>query len=135
MCNNNKLQFECEKCGSNELAYKKYVLCVTPVVVHPDGTVEYLPSTIDEDDYLATQNGYICKTCGSYVDHCGCRMQTEKELITYLSMDPEEREQQKKDYEELLGAQMYGQEQREGEYIIYHEEVSPAEKLALTQPD
>ena len=130
MGKNNKLQFNCEKCGSNELAYQKYVKCITPISLSEGSHVEYLPSATDEDDYLATLNGYACRSCGHLVEHCGCVIVTEKELKQLSTMDPETRAKEQREYDVLIEAQINEQEQRENEHIVYHEEISAAEKLA-----
>ena len=117
MVKNEKLQFECSECGSKELGYQKYVKCITPVSLNQNGHIEYGLPLLDEDDYLCADNTFICMNCKGFVEQCGCRMETEKELITYLTMDPKVRKQQKREYEELISAQMYDQEQRENEQV------------------
>ena len=104
------LKFECRKCGSHELGHQKYVKCVTPVSVREDGPMEYGPSEIDEDDYLAPLSGFACKSCGRLIEHCGIRLETEKQLIDYLTMEPFDRQHQQQEYAEILDAQMYAQE-------------------------
>jgi len=60
-------------------------------------------------------NGFVCGSCGSLVEHCGIRMETEKQLIDYLTMDPDLREKEQAEYDELLDAQVSAQEQKEKE--------------------
>ncbi len=104
-------KFECRSCGSPELGYQKYVKFMTPVTLQENGNVEYGISQYDEDDYLAILNGFICTSCGSLVKHCGVRMETERQLVDYLTMDPQVRQQQQSEYDELVDAQSYEQEQ------------------------
>ncbi len=54
----------------------------------------------------------------------------EKEFKQLLSMDPEIRAKEQKEYAELIEAQINEQEQRDGKHTICHEEISAAEKLA-----
>ncbi|MBW8016588.1 MAG: hypothetical protein FVQ82_10395 [Planctomycetes bacterium] len=115
MLENKELQFTCQKCGDHKLSYRKYVKCVMPVTIKNDNSLEYGLSIIDEDDYLATLNSFACGACGSLVEHCGIRMETEKQFIYYLSMDSEVRNKEQSEYDELIDAQIYAQEQKEKE--------------------
>ena len=124
MCNNENLEFTCRECGAQELSYLKYVKCTTPVSLQDNGHVEYNQSIIDEDDYLATLNGFACRPCGSLVKHCGFRMETEKQLIDYLTMDPSDRQQQQQEYDELLDAQICAQEQKDKEQELCDQEIT-----------
>ena len=81
----NKVEFECCECKSNQLAYQKYVKCLTPVSLQENGHIEYGPSSYDEDDYLAVSNGFLCADCGHMVEHCGCHFEAEKDLLDYLA--------------------------------------------------
>ncbi len=125
MCEKKKLQFECRSCGSPEFSYHKYVKCVTPVSLQENGHMEYGQSIFDEDDYLTILNGFACTSCGSLIEHCGIRIQTEKELLDYLSMNPDVRQQQQSEYEEHMSAQS---EQERDAWVL--EEMLAAEKLA-----
>ncbi|MFH1615756.1 MAG: hypothetical protein ABIG61_11835, partial [Planctomycetota bacterium] len=87
-----KIKFQCSECGSKNLGYKKFVKCITPVSLQENGQLEYKLSEIDEDDYLATSNGFVCMDCGSFIEHRGCKMETEQELLSYLTMNPKVRE-------------------------------------------
>ena len=69
---NQDLRFTCQQCGADKLAYQKYAKCITPVSLRKDGHIEYGQSTIDEDDSLATLNGFACRCCGTIIEHCGC---------------------------------------------------------------
>ena len=115
MSNKKELQFTCQKCGDHELGYQKYVKCVMPVTIKNDNNLEYDLSIIDEDDYLAILNSFACGACGSLVEHCGIRMETEKQLIDYLTMEPDLREKEQAEYQELIDAQIDAQEQKENE--------------------
>ncbi len=115
MCDDKKLQFTCRKCGAHELGYQKYAKCIAPVSLQENGHMEYGPSEIDEDDYLCAEDGYICLKCGSFVEHRGWRVETEKQLIDYLIMNPDVREQEEKEYGEVMSAQISAQEQKEEE--------------------
>ncbi len=126
MCDDKKLQFTCRECGTHELGYQKHTKCMTPVSLQENGHTEYGQSIFDEEDYLTILNGFACTSCGSLIEHCGFRNQTEKELIGYLSMDPDVRQQQQSEYEELMSAQS---EQEQDAWVV--EAMSAAEKLAL----
>ena len=97
------ISFECYYCGSTELEYQEYVKCTTPVSIQ-DGQVKYGEPLFDQDDNLATFRGYACKSCGKILEHCGVSMETEKQLIDYLEMPEEIRQQQQQEYDEI---QMY----------------------------
>ncbi len=125
MCEKKDLQFTCRECGTHELGYQKYAKCIAPVSLQENGHTEYGQSIFDEDNYLTILNGFICKVCGTLIEHCGFRIQTEKELIDYLSMDPDVRQQQQQEYEELMSDQSY---QERDAWAV--EEMLAAEKLA-----
>ena len=99
-----RVRFECPACGCNELAYQVYAKCITKVELKDDGNIEYGQSKFDPDDYLCTENTFLCANCESYVEHCSFRMETEKELLDYLNMDPEIRKKEQAEYEESLNA-------------------------------
>ena len=108
-----KLVFNCRECGSNKLAYHKYAKCITPAKLQEYNNIEYGLSRIDEDDYICCDNCFICLNCEGFVEHRGFRMETEKDLLDYLTMDPAIRKQEQKEYEEHLIAQAHEQEQNE----------------------
>jgi len=118
------LEFTCQQCGAKELSYQKYAKCITPVSLRKEGHMEYGQSTFDEDDYLATLNGFACRSCGTIIEHCGCRLETEKQLRNYLAIEPYDRLHQQQEYEELLDIQMYAQEQQEKEQELYNKEIA-----------
>ena len=107
------LEFECRECGSNKLAYQKYVKGVAPVTIKDNGHTEYGLSSIDEDDCLAVSNGFCCGNCGCLIEHCGFRFETEQELLDYLTMAPELRNQQQREYEEQLVAVANAQDEQQ----------------------
>lgn len=88
--------FECRECNSGELAYQKYVKCITPVVVHHDGTLEYLQSEFDEDDYIPDGYGYSCGN-GHMITSYGHELQCEGDIIGHLQMTQKEREDEWQD--------------------------------------
>ena len=112
------VKFECRQCGGHELGYQKYVKCLTPVTNKDDGQMEYGLSEIDEDDYLYTDNCFICMNCKGAVEHCGYRFETENQLITYLTMDENIRLQQEKDYKAYIEAQI-AEEREEWDLIDF----------------
>ena len=115
MCDDKKLQFTCQECGAHELGYQKYAKCIAPVSLKENGGVEYGCSEIDENDYLCAEDGFICMNCEAFVEHCGWRIETENQLIDYLTMDPQVREQEEKEYEGYVDAEVCAQEQKEEE--------------------
>jgi len=108
----------CQYCGSEELGYKKYVECVTPVMQHGDGPLEYLTSVINEDEYLASYHGFICGNCGKFIQHCGINITTEKDLSTYNTMDPVLRAEQQAEYDAHIAAQEETQRQKDAETYV-----------------
>ena len=100
------VKFECRACGSHELGYQKYVKCVMPVTINDDGQLEYSLSEIDEDDYLCTENCFICMNCKAAVEHCECKFMTEADLLDYLSMGPAVRDKEHQAYLENLNAML-----------------------------
>ncbi len=93
MCDDKKLQFTCRECGTHELGYQKYTKCMTPVSLQGNGHTEYGSSVIDETDYLCDDEGFVCLNCQAPLEHAGYLIKTEKELIDYLTMDPQVREE------------------------------------------
>ena len=119
-----KVKFTCQNCGDHELGYQKFVKCVAPVLLQGNGHIEYGLSVVDEDDYLCVGNTFICNSCGSLVEHCDIRMETEKELIDYLTMEPFDRLHQQQDHQELIDAQISAQEQKEKEMAMHDNEMT-----------
>ena len=117
MSKEESLQFTCQHCRANELSYHQYAKCIMPAKLQ-NGRIEYRQSIVDEDDSLATLNGFACRSCGRMIEHCGVRLQTEKELLDYLRMEPFDRLHQQQEYQELLDAQIHAQEQKEKEQDV-----------------
>ena len=113
MPKNNHNKFTCPRCGSNKLAYHEYVKCITPVLLQENGHMEYMPSQIDEDDYMPVENTFICMSCEQHVEYCGHRLETEKDLLDYLELDPEIRNKQQQEYQEQLDAMIDAQDQQD----------------------
>jgi len=109
--------FTCTYCGSNNLGYQKYVKCVTPVETEVDGTLVYLPSLFDEEDSIYPVRGFMCLDCGEYITHCGLHMETEDELESYYALDPQERDRQQREHDEVSEAIAESQEQRRQEIM------------------
>lgn len=83
------INFACQHCGSEYLGYQKYVRCIYPVSTE-NGEIEYGPSVIDEENYLAVSCGFMCMSCGRLVEHCGNTFETENDFIDYLSAPQEQ---------------------------------------------
>ena len=107
-------EFKCKNCNGNNLAYQKYVKCTEPVTTHDDGHIEYGPAAINQDDYLAAEFSFICRDCGHFVEHCGHRFETERELLEYFNMDPEKKEQEQQEYDDYISA--IAEEEEEEKY-------------------
>ncbi len=133
MCEKKDLQFTCRECGSDQLAYQKYAKCMTPVSLLENSNIEYGQSIFDEAYYLCVDEGFICLNCESLVDHCGCLMETEKELIDYLTMDPQVREQQQQEHDECVDALSSEQEQKEIEQVNTSATMDIFEKMTINE--
>lgn len=116
MAEKSSMKFECKKCGSNRLGYQKGVLCISPVVIQSDNHVKYGQFKMGEDDYLISQNGFICMDCNIFVSHCSGRMATEKQLLDYLSMDHVVRDKEWAEYEYYLKTQIEAQEELDSDH-------------------
>lgn len=102
MAEKSSMKFECKKCGSNRLGYQKGVLCVSPVAIQSDNHVKYGQFKMGEDEDICFENSFLCMDCNSLVSHCSGRMETEKQLLDYLSMDHDVRDKERAEYEEFL---------------------------------
>ncbi|GAH64103.1 unnamed protein product, partial [marine sediment metagenome] len=60
------------------------------------------PSQVDETNELGEEYGFVCADCDHELRYCGYRIETERELIDYLTISPEERRKKEKQYEELF---------------------------------
>jgi len=115
MSNNKNVEFTCRECGAHELGYQKYAKCTNPVFLQENGNMEYGISQYDEDDYLCADDCFICLNCKSFVEYCGFRIETEKQLLDYLAMAPQIREKEEMEHKALMSDQIYAQEQKEKE--------------------
>ena len=109
-------KFECKKCGCKDLAYHKYVKCVGDVNMD-NGNCVYEISIVDEDDYLPAECGYVCQECGHPLRHWGRWIETEDELMRYLTADPEILAEEERQYEEHEAAVAEELEKEEQENI------------------
>ncbi len=114
-------EFKCEECGSIKLGYKKYVKCTMPVEI-ANGQITYGLSTVDEDNYLATCNGFCCMDCQSLIEYCGCNLETEEELRGYYNLDPKLKQQQQDEYDDIIKAKIEAQEELGRDKLLYEEE-------------
>jgi hypothetical protein len=84
-------KFICEKCGSEELAFGSYAKCLIPVVVR-EGIFEYLEAVVNSDDYIQSTGYFCCSECGPIGNH----LQTEQDLLKYLTGETLNHDQYKK---------------------------------------
>ncbi len=108
--------FQCSKCNSSKLSYQQYVKCTMPVQIQHDGTIYYSPSIINEDHSLGVNYGFCCADCGTMIYHRSDPLQTEGELIWYLSLSEDERQRQENEYFEQIRAQQDYEEQQRREF-------------------
>ena len=114
------LKFKCSCCGSDNLAYKSYVKCITPIQVQQDGVLFYSSSVADTDDELGVENGFCCEDCGQMVEFCGFEIETEEDLFTYLCLSEEEKLKQQQECYELESLRRYRIEQPQQEDLNQH---------------
>ena len=81
------LKFKCPECGSNRLAFHKYVKCIVPVEILRKGRLYYYPVVIDTRDYFKGKIRFCCNDCGHKLTHCGYQVRTEVDLWNYFE-DP-----------------------------------------------
>ncbi len=115
------IKFQCNKCGSSKIGHQKWVGSCSPIKIHNNGHIEYEQAEIDEDDELRGVGGYICQDCGQELYFCGCQIQTEDELISYLSLDPDKRQEQEKFYQESEEETARHEEQRQQDEIATYQ--------------
>ena len=115
--------YKCKKCGCSELDYEKWINCRLPVSEQNDGHIEYGSSQIDEENELVALSGFVCRDCGHRLSYRGCNIETERELLDYLSIDKEIREENEKLYEQCL-AELAHDEEIEEELIEYAAEAA-----------
>jgi len=77
-------EFQCQHCGSTQLAHMQQIRQITPVELDQNGNFVYLYPVIDEDNAIVTEQGYCCGKCGQMLEHHMLQIRTEKELLNYL---------------------------------------------------
>ncbi len=95
-------KFACQKCGSPELSFEKWIKCKIPVVFLDNDHIEYDPAEINEEIELCALSKYACKNCGQNLSFCGENIETEKDLIDFLSLDAEEKRKQEEMYKNAM---------------------------------
>ena len=115
------IKFNCQKCKSSKLSYQKYVSSEAPLTFNPNDFISYEQPQINEEDEAVGLSGYICGTCGHPLYHCGFRIETEKELIDLLTMDPDKRQEQEKLYQDSEEETARQEEQREQDEIATYQ--------------
>jgi hypothetical protein len=78
-------KFECNTCGSQDLAIRRYAKCLIPVVIKDDGTCEYLEAVVDSDDYIDGEDYFCCFNCQKSIENNDLPVQTEKELLEFIN--------------------------------------------------
>ena len=109
--------FNCRRCGGTNLAYQKWVEACMTAQIHDDGHIEYHQAVIDEDNDLGGVGGFVCMDCKDELYFCGCRIQTEEELTSYLSLDQLDREEQNRLYKESIVDEAREEEGRQEEDV------------------
>ena len=79
-----RAEFKCWKCGSNKLAYRKYLEYVAPVEIKSNGLVYYEPRMVDTSEYTNTYSYFCCRDCGAKLVHNNRHVRTTEQLQTYL---------------------------------------------------
>jgi hypothetical protein len=93
-------EFICEKCGSTELGYQKWIYCEEKVLIRPDGQHEYFDQQIDDNKVFGVGCRFICGSCGKSPMLYGDYITDEAELKTYLKLTPAQRAEIQADYEQ-----------------------------------
>ena len=109
--------FTCQKCSSNQLSFEKWIQSREEVVFHPNRHIEYCQAEVNEEKDLGGMSGFVCGTCGNKLCYLGCRIETEKELIDWLCLDPQERQEREKEYQECLDVQAEEEQKRQSEVV------------------
>jgi hypothetical protein len=113
-------KYKCEKCGCEKLSYQKYVKCLSDVDIDENGQIHYGQSIIDEDNYVGAEFGYVCGSCGSRLSHGFNWLETEEELIQYLTTAPEVLAEQQRQFDEYLAEECEMQAQKDKERAEYY---------------
>lgn len=110
-------QFTCSRCGSHDLSLEKWISCEEPLVFHDNGVIEYEAYQVDETEELAGLGGFMCRSCKTPLTYRGCRIETEEDLIAYLALSPEERQEQEELYQACLEQEAQENEAKQKEII------------------
>jgi len=94
-------QFTCQHCKSKKLAYRTYAKSTWPIQILEDGTLYHQEPVIDMDDFLPAEFGFCCGDCGQLIVFCGQNLETEQDLINYLSLSVDHRNQLQSEYDEM----------------------------------
>lgn len=93
--------FTCKRCDNHQLSYQRFIKSTMPVDIE-DGNISYQQPTVDYEDEMPVECGYICRDCGHQVYHAGYWITTESDLIRYLSANPDMLAEQEKEFEAYL---------------------------------
>ena len=113
--------FSCQQCDSKKMYYKKFVKSMTPIILREDGTLEYLVPEHDEDDYVPVDVGLCCENGHMATMYYGYDFTTDKDIVHYLNLTPEERQKERDAYEEHQFDNYEADDECEGD-SYYHEE-------------
>ncbi len=94
------VKFQCYNCGSSNLGYQKWISSCSPINNNDNGHIEYEQTVIDEENELDGADGFICMPCGHELHLYGHRIQTEDDLKSYLSLDPDKQKEEERLYKE-----------------------------------
>lgn len=108
--------FTCKRCGSHQLSYQRYVKSIMPVDIDKDGNISYCQPTVDYDDEIPVECGYICRKCGHQVYHAGQWLITESQLRWFLTTNPDTLAGQQTEFEEYLEEEERLLEERQEHY-------------------
>ena len=108
--------FNCQRCGSHRLSYQRYIKSIMPVDIDEEGNISYCQPTVDYDDEMPVECGYICRNCGHQIYHAGNWIETESQLKWFLSTNPETLSEQQIEFEEYLEEEERLQEEKQEHY-------------------
>ena len=104
-------KFECQKCGSEDLIYRSWVLRMTDVLIKPETEhIEYGPHNVEEDCELGAEFGFACKVCGHRLHIGQMDVADESDLRQYLNRTLEEISAENENYHRYLEEQLQQQE-------------------------
>lgn len=98
-------EFICRRCGDNRLTYQKWVSCNEAIIIHGNGHIEYCHEVINPNNELGACNGYRCQNCGHALSYYGSLIANERDLVMYLTLSQEERDEDEQLYREMLNEQ------------------------------